>query len=149
VLSFVKIKRSADSALKPHQWVYNQVLGMIKRTFTSRSKEIKIPLYKSLVRPHLDYCVQAWRSHLIKGIQVLEKVQRRATRFIEECRGMSYEYRLRTVGLTTLETRRLRADKVEVHKILRGFEGTEEVKCFQEGWKLQEGMILNCSSELI
>jgi len=79
------------------------------------------------VRPHLDYCVQAWRPHLIKDVQVLEKVQRRATRFIEECGGMSYEDCLRTVGLTTLETRRLRADIVEVYKILRGFEGTNEV----------------------
>jgi len=53
----------------------NKVLGMIKRIFTSRSKEIIIPLYKTLVRPHLDYCVQAWRPHIIKDIQVLEKVQ--------------------------------------------------------------------------
>jgi len=105
----------------------NQVLGMIKRTFTSRSKEIIIPLYKSLVRPHLDYCVQAWRPHLIKDVQVLEMVQRRATRFIDECRGMSYEDRLSIVGLTvtTLETRRLRADMIEVYTILKGFEGAD------------------------
>jgi len=45
---------------------------------------------------------------------------------------MSYEDRLRTVGLTTLETRRLRADMVEVYKILRGFEGTDEVNIFQK-----------------
>jgi len=42
----------------------NQILGIIKRSFTRRSKDIIIPLYKSLVRPHLDYCVQAWRRHL-------------------------------------------------------------------------------------
>jgi len=52
----------------------NQVLGMIKRTLTSRSKQIIIPLLKSLVR-HLDYCVQAYRPYLIKDAQVLEKVQ--------------------------------------------------------------------------
>jgi len=51
--------------------------------------------------------------HLIKDVQVLEKVQRRATRFIDECKGMSYEDRLRRVWLTTLETRRLRADMLE------------------------------------
>jgi len=84
-----------------------------------------IPLYKSLVRPHLDYCIQAWRPHLIKDLQVLEKVQRRATRFIDECVGMLQKDRLRMVGLTTLETRRLRADMIEVYKILRRFEGTD------------------------
>ena len=109
----------------------NQVLGMIRRTFTNRSMSIMIPLYKSLVRPHLDYCVQAWRPHLLKDIKVLEKVQRRATRFVEECEGRSYEERLREAGLTTLETRRIRADLVEVFKILGGWEGTEEGRFFQ------------------
>jgi len=89
--------------------------------FTRRSKEIIIPLYKSLVRSHLDYCVQAWRPHLIKDVQVLKKVQRRATRFIDECRGISYEDRLSMVSMTTMETRRFRADMIEVYNILRGF----------------------------
>jgi len=79
VLSFPKISKCVNSASKPHLREGNQMLGMIKRTFTSRLKEIMIPLYISLVRPHLDYCVQAWRPHLIKDIQVLEKVQRPAT----------------------------------------------------------------------
>jgi len=80
------------------------------------------------IGPHLDYCVQAWRLHLTKDIQVLEKVQRRATRFINECEGMTYEERLRPTGLTILETRRLRADLLEVYNILNGFEGTDEMK---------------------
>jgi len=82
----------------------NQLLVMTKRAFTSGSKYLIIPLYK-LVRPHLDYCVQAWNPHLIRDIQVLETVQRRATRFLDKGGGMSYEDRLRMVGLTTLETK--------------------------------------------
>jgi len=72
-------------------------------------------------------CDIAWRPHLTKdiGLQVLEKVQCRATRFINEYEGMTYEERLRTTGLTTLETRKLRADILEVYKIVKGFEGTE------------------------
>ena len=65
----------------------NRILGMISRTFTSRSKVIILKLYKSLVRPHLDYCAQAWRPHLQKDINILEKVQRRATRMIEGFKG--------------------------------------------------------------
>ena len=62
----------------------NQILGLIRRTITCRSKEIIERLYKSLVRPHLEYCIQAWRPHLVKDIEILERVQRRATRMIEE-----------------------------------------------------------------
>ena len=58
----------------------NKTLGMIKRTFACRSKNIMVKLYKSLVRPKLEYCVQAWRPHFKKDIEVLEKVQRRVTR---------------------------------------------------------------------
>jgi ribonucleases P/MRP protein subunit RPP40 len=60
---------------------------------------------------------QVWRPHLVKDIEIYEKVQRRATRVIEECKGKDYRERLRVDGLITLE-RRLRADLLEVFKIL-------------------------------
>jgi len=64
--------------------------------------------------------------------------------------GMSYEDRLSVVGLSTLETRRLRADMIKVYKILRGFEGTAVVKFFQRGvgctrghdWKLFKSVLI-------
>ena len=58
----------------------------------------------------IDYCVQAWRPHYRKDVDKLEKVQRRATKMVEGLEGYSYEDRLRVLGLTTLETRFLRAD---------------------------------------
>ena len=60
-----------------------------------------------------------------KDIEVLEKVQRRATRMVEGYRGMEYEERLKRIGLTTLEMRRERADLLEVFKILKGMEGLD------------------------
>ena len=108
----------------------NKTLGMIKRTFACRNKNIMIKLYKSLVRPKLEYCIQAWRPHFKKDIDILEKVQRRATRMIEGCKGLDYETRLRVTGLTTLETRRERADMLEVFKILKGMEGLQEKDFF-------------------
>jgi len=98
----------------------NQTLGLISRTFTCKKKDIIIRLYKSIVRPHLDYCIQAWRPHHTKDIEMLERVQRRATRIIEECRGRDYLQRLDICKLTTLETRRIRADMIEVYKIIKG-----------------------------
>ena len=79
----------------------------------------------------MDYCVQAWRPHLQKDIDVLERVQRKATRNIDECKGMEYEERLRVTGFKTLETRRLRADLVEVYKILNIIDKIDESKFFE------------------
>ena len=59
----------------------------------------------------------------MRDIEKLEKVQRRATRMIKECIGKSYKERIQMLGLTTLETRRVRADMLEVYKILKGYEG--------------------------
>jgi len=79
-------------------------------------------LYQTLVQPKLEYRVQAWRPYLRKDIDLLEKVQKRATRLIIYDRGLTCRERLKKLGLTTLETRRLRGDMIEVFKILKGFD---------------------------
>ena len=88
----------------------NQVLEMIRRNITYKEKSLIIPLYKAIVRPHLEYCIQAWSPHLRKDIYTvcLKKIQRRATKLIPELRDLTYEERLKECGLTTLDTRRLR-----------------------------------------
>ena len=98
----------------------NLTLGLIKRNIVSRDKKIITKLYKALVRPKLEYCVQAWRPFLKKDIEKLESVQRRATKLISGCRGLSYEDRLKMSGLVTLEDRRNRGDMIEVYKMLHG-----------------------------
>ena len=69
-------------------------LGMIKRNITYKSKDVIVRLYKALVRPKLEYCVQAWRPYLKRDIDNLEKVQHRASKMINECRFLNYEDRL-------------------------------------------------------
>ena len=76
-----------------------------------------IPLYKATVRPHLEYCIPAWRPHLRKDIDKLEGVQRRATRMIPEMQTRCYEDRLK---LCKLETIRIKGDQIEVFKIMNG-----------------------------
>ena len=100
----------------------NRVLGMIKRTFTYLNKENMLILYKSLVRPHLEYSVHAWRPHYRKYIDLIEKVQRRAAKLIPQLKDKSYEERLTFLELITLETRRLRGDLIEVFKIFKGYD---------------------------
>jgi len=69
-------------------------------------------MYQTLVQPKLEYCVQAWRPYLMKDTDLLEKVQKRATRLIINDRGLMHRERLKKLGLTTLETRILRRDLI-------------------------------------
>ena len=96
----------------------NAVLGMIKRTIQCRDREVLIPLYKSLVRPHLEYCGPAWRPHYKKDINTIEKVQRRFTRMVPGLQELSYEERLKKLKLTSMYERFLRNDLILVYKIL-------------------------------
>ena len=109
----------------------NSIVGMIKRSITCRSKHIIVKLYKALVRPKLEYCVQAWRPFLKRDIEILERVQARATRLISECKNQSYSDRLKTAGLPLLEERRDRGDLIEVFKILKGFTKVDYRKWFK------------------
>ena len=109
----------------------NHILGLIRRNIAYRDKRLIIPLYKSLARHHLEYCIQAWRPHMRKYINKLERVQRRATRLISEISQLSYEERIQQCILTTLETRRIRGDQIEVFKIMQGYEGLNKDMFFK------------------
>ena len=62
---------------------------MIRRNITYKEKSLIIPLYKAIVRPHLEYCIQEWTTHLRKDIDMLAKIQRRATKLIPELRDLT------------------------------------------------------------
>jgi hypothetical protein len=96
----------------------NTVMLVIRNTFTYLDKESFLLLYKALVRPHVEYCNQVWHPSLQKHIDMVENVQRRATKLVPGLRDMSYEERLRTLDLPSLAYRRLRGDMVEVFKII-------------------------------
>ena len=75
----------------------NLTLGMNKRHIVLRDKNPIVRLYKSLVRPKLEYCIQAWNPLLIKDIELLEQVQHRATKLIPEIAHLPYHDRLKVI----------------------------------------------------
>jgi len=103
-------------------------------------------LYKTLVRPHVEYCVSAWSPYYKKDREWLGKVQRRFTKMIKGMKVKSHEERLQKLKLWSLEERRNRHDWIEMFNICKGFSRIrpEELLHFDDiGVKVQEATLLN------
>ena len=113
----------------------NQMLGIITRKIKYKSKDVIVKLYKTLVRPHLEYCMQFWSPLLAGEKKMIESVQRRALKLINGYKNISYVDRLCYSNLISLDKRRLRGDLIEMFKM------SKDIETFNNMFKLNN---LNC-----
>jgi ribonucleases P/MRP protein subunit RPP40 len=106
------------------------VLGLTHRPFRKFSNVQFLTIYKTYIRLHFEYAIQAWSPWLQKDIDCLEQVQRQATKLVARKQNLSYELRLDRLNLTTPEERR-RGDLIETFKLLKGKENIEYKQFFQ------------------
>jgi len=98
----------------------SRALGLIGRNIRYKQTDMMLKLFKSLVRPHVEYCTVAWSPHYKKDKQLIEKVQRRFIKMLPEFKHKKYEEVLEKLKLNTLEERRNRADVIFLFKMYKG-----------------------------
>ena len=101
------------------------VLRSVRRAFVRFDIETFSIIITSYIRPHLEYCIQAWSPYYAKDILLLEKVQRRATKLVWGLNELSYEEILERLQLFSLEERRLRGDLIQTFTLLTGKENVD------------------------
>ena len=96
----------------------NSILGVIKKTFANLNETTLTLLYKTMVRPHLEYCNVVWGPHYKLDQQAIEKVQRRATKLVHPIKHLPYTERLEKLVLPSLMYRRRRGDMITTFNIV-------------------------------
>ena len=100
----------------------NKTLRYIRHTFKYMDEDMFLLLYKALVRPHVEYATCIWNPYLKYNMEMIERVQHRATKIVQSLKDLSYSDRLKKLNLETLEYRRRRVNLLEtyMYKIKNG-----------------------------
>ena len=100
----------------------NRIIGQVSRSFSNRSPDLMIRIFKCYILPHIEYGLSVWNPYLQKDVKTLEAIQRRFTRLVSGMQNLSYEERLSKLGLPTLEARRKTKDLIQAYRIWTGID---------------------------
>lgn len=103
----------------------NRTLAIVHKTFNFTDNHMFLALYKSLIRPVIEYGNTIWGPHYALDQQNIEKIQRRATRALAGLQDISYTDRLRILGLPSLQYRRLRGDMILLYRLVNNDIGVD------------------------
>ena len=117
----------------------NSRVGLLKNCFSCMDKENFLPLYRSQVRPLLEYCSSIWNPILKRDVLEIEKVQHRATKLVPSLSELPYPERLKALNLKTLAFRRKRTDIIQVFRIIRGIDNLDFGNFFKENINITRG----------
>ena len=109
----------------------NSIVGLIRRSFSFLDCKLFKKLYITFVRPHLEYAQVVWAPHLIKHVNIIENVQKRATKRVDGLSGFDYTTRLKKLDLPTLLYRRARGDMIELYKHFHHYDKSITPHTFQ------------------
>ena len=123
----LKFHKHASFAVKK----VNTILGLKKRSFTVCDHKTLPKLFKAMVQPHLEYGNVVWGPHFKLDQQVIERVQKRATKLIRNIKDLPYSERLKDLNLPSLSYRRRRGDMLQTYKIISGKVNIDKNMFFQ------------------
>ena len=109
----------------------NAIMGLIRRSFSFLDSKLFKNLFTAFVRPHLEYAQAVWAPHLKKHVNMIENVQKRATKLVDGFRDIEYSERLRMLNLPTLAYRRSRGDLIEQWKHFHTYDKATLSKSFK------------------
>ena len=112
----LKFKKQAAAAVSKA----SQIMAVIRRSFSLLDKFTLPLLFKTLVRPHLEYGNIVWGPFNRSDQLLVERVQRRATKLVRDIRHLPYQDRLKSLKLPSLHYRRQRGDMIAVYQLLHG-----------------------------
>ena len=112
---------------------------LVRRSFLHLTVKSFRKIYKSFIRPHLEYGNVVWHPRFKKDIEALERAQRRATKLVNSIRNLPYHEILKTLKIPTLSYRRFRGDMIEVYKLLNAKEGLRFETFFQRNEQSTRG----------
>ena len=103
-----------------------QIIGQVRRSFTCKEPKLMVQIFQTYILPHIRYCYSVWSPYLKKDIDLIKSIQRRFTKMIEGLHHLSYEERLKVLGLPMIKDSGRKWDLIQTYRILNGIDKVDK-----------------------